>query len=133
MLLSAATPHDMKEWINALRLHQIDVIESRATFFERKLQRAGVRVPRASILITQGFNAPLQSVKMPRTQSAQPGELQSLMASGKESKSAVSTVTVGAAAIDTSSNPGLRRTTMAPLEHQSTLMVVNEDEEEAKE
>lgn len=89
-------------------------------------------MPRASILITQGFNAPLQSVKMPRTQSAQPGELQSLMASGKESKSAVSTVTVGAA-IDTSGNPGLRRTTMAPLEHQSTLMVVNEDEEEAKE
>ena len=132
MLLSAPTPHDMKEWINALRLHQIDVIDSRATFFERKLQRAGVRVPRASILITQGFNAPLQSVKAPRTQSAQPGELQSLMASGKESKSAVSTVTVGAA-IDTSANPGLRRTTMAPLEHQSTLMVVNEDEEEAKE
>ena len=132
MLLSAPTPHDMKEWINALRLHQIDVIESRATFFERKLQRAGVRVPRASILITQGFNAPLQSVKMPRTQSAQPGELQSLMAPGKESKSAVSTVTVSAA-IDTSGNPGLRRTTMAPLEHQSTLMVVNEDEEEAKE
>ena len=132
MLLSAPTPHDMKEWINALRLHQIDVIESRATFFERKLQRAGVRVPRASILITQGFNAPLQSVKMPRTQSAQPGELQSLLAPGKESKSAVSTVTVSAA-IDTSGNPGLRRTTIAPLEHQSTLMVVNEDEEEAKE
>mmetsp|Transcript_38602 Transcript_38602/g.50599 ORF Transcript_38602/g.50599 Transcript_38602/m.50599 type:complete len:186 (+) Transcript_38602:3266-3823(+) len=60
MLLSAPTPHDMKEWINALRLHQIDVIASRATFFERKLERCGVRVPRASILITQGFNAPVQ-------------------------------------------------------------------------
>ena len=54
------------------------------------------------------------------------------MSSGKESKSAVNTDST-AAAIDTSSNPGLRRTTMAPLEHQSTLMVVNEEEEEAKE
>ena len=85
MLMSAPTPHDMKEWINALRLHQIDVIESRAKFFEKKLERAGVRVPRASILITQGFNAPLQAIgKMPRSQSAQPGQLQALMSQGSQ-------------------------------------------------
>jgi len=59
MLLSAPTPHDKKEWISAMRVHQIDVIQSRTKFFEKKLERSGVRVPRASILLTQGFNAPL--------------------------------------------------------------------------
>ena len=52
MLVAAPTDHDKKEWINALRMHQIDVIEKRATFFEKKLERIGLRVPRASILIT---------------------------------------------------------------------------------
>ena len=59
MLVSAASEHDKREWIKALREHQIDTLQSRAKFFERKLERSGVRVPRASILVSKGFNAPL--------------------------------------------------------------------------
>ena len=59
MLVSAPTEHDRREWIKALREHQIDTLQARAKFFERKLERSGVRVPRASILITKGFDAPL--------------------------------------------------------------------------
>ena len=50
----------MREWISAFRMHQIDTFEARSKVFEKKLERSGVRVPRASILMTQGFNAPLQ-------------------------------------------------------------------------
>ena len=59
MMLSAPTEHDMKEWINALRLHQIDTMDSRSKFFEKKLDRLGIRVPRATILVRKGINAPL--------------------------------------------------------------------------
>lgn len=59
MLVSAPTAHDMREWINAFRMHQIDVMEKRSIFFEKKLERTGVRVPRASILMTTGLDAPL--------------------------------------------------------------------------
>ena len=52
MLLAAPTHHDMKEWINAFRNHQITVMEARTAFFEKKLERSGVRVPRGSILVT---------------------------------------------------------------------------------
>lgn len=59
MLMSAPTFHDMKEWINAFRLHAIDVMDARSKFFEKKLERSGVKVPRASVLLTTGMNAPL--------------------------------------------------------------------------
>ena len=79
MLMSAPTQHDMKEWINAFRRHQIDTMEARSRFFEKKLERSGVRVPRASILMTQGLNAPLLAANKPnRTQSAGPAQLQSM-------------------------------------------------------
>ena len=68
MLMSAPTEHDMKEWINAFRMHQVDTMQSRSIFFEKKLERIGVRVPRGSVLIRQGMNAPLQSLgKQSRT------------------------------------------------------------------
>ena len=68
MLISAPTEHDMREWIHAFRMHQIDTMEARSRFFEKKLERSGVRVPRASILMTQGLNAPLLGIqKMART------------------------------------------------------------------
>jgi len=59
----------MKEWINAFRMHQIDIMEARSKFFDKKLERSGIRVPRASILITN-LNAPLQAMKPMRTRSA---------------------------------------------------------------
>lgn len=49
----------MKEWINAFRLHAIDVMDARSKFFEKKLERSGVKVPRGSVLLTTGMNAPL--------------------------------------------------------------------------
>ena len=75
MLISAPTFHDMKEWINAFRMHQIDTMEARSKFFEKKLERSGVKVPRASILMTKGLNAPLQATAMARTMSAGPNNL----------------------------------------------------------
>ena len=41
----------MKEWINAFRLHQIDTLEARSKFLEKKLEKVGVKVPRATVLI----------------------------------------------------------------------------------
>ena len=75
MLISAPTHHDMKEWINAFRMHQIDTLEARSRFFESKLERSGVRVPRASILMRKGLNAPLQGTSVSRTMSAGPQNL----------------------------------------------------------
>ena len=43
----------MNEWIRAFRMHQIDTIEARSKFLEKKLEKVGVTVPRASILIQQ--------------------------------------------------------------------------------
>lgn len=37
-------------------------MKARTVFFEKKLERSGVKVPRASILMTQGLNAPLLAV-----------------------------------------------------------------------
>lgn len=62
MLVSAPTEHDKKEWINAFRMHQVDTMEARSKFFEKKLERDGLRVPRASILVTNGMNAPLLAI-----------------------------------------------------------------------
>ena len=60
MTVSAPTEHDKKEWINAFRLQQVDTMEARSKIFERKLARDGLRVPRASILVTSGMDTPLQ-------------------------------------------------------------------------
>ena len=43
----------MGEWINAFRLHQIDTLEARSKFLEKKLEKVGVTVPRATVLIQQ--------------------------------------------------------------------------------
>ena len=51
LLLAAPTEQDMKEWINSFRLHQIDTLEARSQFLEKKLEKVGVRVPRATVLI----------------------------------------------------------------------------------
>lgn len=67
MLMKAPTEHDKNEWINAFRFHQFQVLEARTAFFEKKLERSGVKVPRGSVLMTQGFGAPLMSVPMPRS------------------------------------------------------------------
>ena len=80
MLVSAPTAHDMREWITAFRNHQIEVMKARAALFEKKLERSGVKVPRASILMTSGPNAPLQAVKAMRTQSAVNATIQPLSA-----------------------------------------------------
>ena len=77
MLISAPTFHDMKEWINAFRMHQIDTMDARSKLFEKKLERSGVRVPRASILMSHGLNAPLQGTGVARTMSAGPNNLRS--------------------------------------------------------
>ena len=63
MLMQAPTEHDKKEWINAFRMHQIDTMEARTNFFEKKLERIGYKVPRGSILATQGLNAPLIAIQ----------------------------------------------------------------------
>ena len=52
--MAAPTERDMNEWINAFRQHQIDTIEARSKFLEKKLQKVGVNVPRATVLIEQG-------------------------------------------------------------------------------
>ena len=63
--------------MHAFRMHQIDTLEARTAFFEKKLERIGVKVPRASVLITEGFNAPLQAV---RSQSMAPAQTRPLEA-----------------------------------------------------
>ena len=63
MTVSAPTEHDKKEWIHAFRMHQVDTMEARSRFFEKKLERDGLRVPRASILVTKGMNTPLVAVQ----------------------------------------------------------------------
>ena len=77
MLISAPTHHDMKEWIQAFRLHQIDTMEARSKFFEKKLERTGVKVPRGSVLLLKGLNAPLEGISQQavRTMSAGPNNL----------------------------------------------------------
>ena len=57
----------MKEWISAFRMHQIDTMVSRSRFFEKKLQKTGVRVPAASVLMKRGLDAPLEQNKLMRT------------------------------------------------------------------
>lgn len=59
MLLAAPTEKDQLEWMYAFREHQIDVFAARSKLFDKKLQKAGVRVPRGSILLTKGMNTPL--------------------------------------------------------------------------
>lgn len=65
MLISAPTHHDMKEWIQAFRMHQIDTMDARCKFFEKKLERTGVKVPRGSVLLQKGLNAPLEGIAQP--------------------------------------------------------------------
>ena len=55
LLLAAPTEQDMHEWINAFRLHQIDTLEARSKFLEKKLERVGIVVPRATVLIEQNL------------------------------------------------------------------------------
>ena len=77
MLISAPTHHDMKEWIQAFRMHQIDTMDARCKFFEKKLERTGVKVPRGSVLLQKGLNAPLEGIgqSAQRTMSAGPNNL----------------------------------------------------------
>ena len=53
----------MREWIVAFRLHLIDTIEARSKFLEKKLEKVGVRVPRATVLVKDGLNAPNEERK----------------------------------------------------------------------
>ena len=50
-MLAAPTKQDMGEWINAFRLHQIDTLEARSKFLEKKLEKVGVKVPRATVML----------------------------------------------------------------------------------
>ena len=50
-------------------------MEARSKFFEKKLERSGVKIPRASILMSQGFNAPLLGTAVARTMSQGPNNL----------------------------------------------------------
>jgi len=51
LLLSAQNDTDRREWIDAFRQHQIDTINARSRFLEKKLEKVGVMVPRATVLI----------------------------------------------------------------------------------
>ena len=53
LLLAAPTQQDMREWINAFRLHQIDTLEARSKFLEKKLEKVGVKVPRGTVLLSE--------------------------------------------------------------------------------
>ena len=75
MTVSAPTDHDKKEWIHAFRMHQVDTMEARSRFFERKLEREGLRVPRASILVTKGMNAPLLAIQQEAAQQSRTGSI----------------------------------------------------------
>ena len=57
LLLAAPTERDMGEWINAFRLHQIDTLEARSKFLEKKLEKVGVMVPRATVLVQKTVSA----------------------------------------------------------------------------
>ena len=63
MTVSAPTEHDKRDWIQAFRMHQVDTMEARSRFFEKKMEREGLRVPRASILVSKGMNAPLMRIQ----------------------------------------------------------------------
>ena len=53
LLVAAQSAKDKFDWISAFRLHQIDTIEARSKFLEKKLEKVGITVPRATILIQQ--------------------------------------------------------------------------------
>jgi len=53
----------MKEWIFAFRLQKYDIYEARSKFLEKKLEKVGVRVPRATVLVSKGMNAPNEEQK----------------------------------------------------------------------
>ena len=55
----------MREWINAFRLHQIDTLEARSKFLEKKLEKVGVRVPRGTVLLTEGIAAQVSKSNQP--------------------------------------------------------------------
>ena len=46
-------------------MHQIDTMDARCKFFEKKLERTGVKVPRGSVLLQKGLNAPLEGIAQP--------------------------------------------------------------------
>merc|ERR1711893_247099 len=51
LILAANGEQDMQEWITAFRLHSIDTIEAKSKFFEKKLEKIGFKMPRATILL----------------------------------------------------------------------------------
>ena len=53
----------MEEWIFAFRLQKYDIYDARSKFLEKKLQKVGVRVPRATVLVSHGMNAPNEEHK----------------------------------------------------------------------
>ena len=102
MLISAPTNHDMKEWIQAFRMHQIDTMEARCKFFEKKLERTGVKVPRGSVLLQKGLNAPLEGIPQTaqRTMSAGPNNLRTFSELVKAPKEATAMSAIGEEASD---------------------------------
>ena len=57
LLLAAQNDADRREWIDAFRQHQIDTIAARSKFLEKKLEKVGVMVPRATVLIQKQVTA----------------------------------------------------------------------------
>ena len=51
LILAANGETDMQEWITAFRLHSIDTIEAKSKFFEKKLEKIGFKMPRATVLL----------------------------------------------------------------------------------
>ena len=71
-------------------MHQIDTMDARCKFFEKKLERTGVKVPRGSVLLQKGLNAPLEGVGQAaqRTMSAGPNNLRTFSELGPAAKDA---------------------------------------------
>lgn len=72
-------------------------MEARSKYFERKLERTGVKVPRGSVLLKKGFNAPIETsnAAVSRTMSAGPNNLRTFSEIKGLQQNSLSMVSIG--------------------------------------
>ena len=72
-------------------------MEARCKFFENKLERSGVKVPRGSVLLKKGYNAPIEATtQINRTVSAGPNNLRTFSEiTGLQTSNNLSMVSIG--------------------------------------
>lgn len=72
-------------------------MDARSKYFEKKLERTGVKVPRGSVLLKKGFNAPIETAQaaISRTVSAGPNNLRTYSEITGMQQNSLSMVSIG--------------------------------------